>query len=54
VINPKAFLGYLEKGNASSFHPFGHDQQYPSNNVGQNDFAHGVLQNTPMWVLFSF
>jgi hypothetical protein len=22
AINPKAFLGYLEKGNASSFHPF--------------------------------
>jgi hypothetical protein len=42
VINPKAFMGYLERGNAASLHPFGHEQ-YLSNSIGQNDFAHGVL-----------
>jgi hypothetical protein len=52
VINPKAFSGYLEKGNIASFHPLGHEQ-YPFDNVGQNQLAHGVLQNTPMWVLLS-
>jgi hypothetical protein len=52
VINPKAFLGYLEKGNATSFNPSGHEQ-YPFDSIGQNQLAHGVLQNTPMWVLLS-
>jgi len=52
VINPKAFPRYLERGNATSIHPFGHEQ-YPSNNIGQNDSTHGVLQNTPMRVLVS-
>jgi hypothetical protein len=34
VINPKAFSGYLEKGNVTSLHPFGHEQ-YLSNSVGK-------------------
>jgi hypothetical protein len=46
VINPKAFLGYLEKGTATSLHPFGHEQ-YPFDNVGQNELAHGVIQSKP-------
>jgi len=25
AINPKAFMGYLKRGNATSFHPYGHD-----------------------------
>jgi hypothetical protein len=41
VIEFKALLGYL-KGIASSFHLSGHEQ-YLSNNVAQNDLAHGVL-----------
>jgi hypothetical protein len=52
VINTKAFLEYLEKGNAVSFHPFGHEQ-YPFDIVNQNESTHGVLQSTPMWVLLS-
>jgi hypothetical protein len=38
VINLKAFLGYLEKGNVASFHPSGHEQ-YPFDNVGQNQLT---------------
>jgi hypothetical protein len=41
VINPKAFLGYLEKGNVTSLHPFGHEQ-YPSDIVGQNSSTHCI------------
>jgi hypothetical protein len=52
VMNPKAFLGYLETGNATSLHPSSHEQ-CPSNSVGQNELAHGVLQNIPMQVLLS-
>jgi len=40
----------LKKGNATLFHPFGHEQ-YPSDNIGQNESTHGGLQNTSMWVL---
>jgi hypothetical protein len=52
VIKPKAFLGYLEKGNAISLHPFGHEQ-YLFNNVGQNESTHGVLHNISMRVMLS-
>jgi hypothetical protein len=50
VINPKAFSRYLEKGNATSFHPFDHEQ-YLSNSGSQNESTHGVLQSTSMWYL---
>jgi hypothetical protein len=52
VINPKAFSGYIERGNAASFHPSGH-KQYLLDSIGQNELAHGVLQNISMWVLLS-
>jgi hypothetical protein len=42
VINPKAFLGYLERGNAISFHPSSHEH-WASNNISQNESTHGVL-----------
>jgi hypothetical protein len=42
VINPKAFSRYLERDIATSLHTFG-DAQYPSNNVGQNELANGVI-----------
>jgi hypothetical protein len=41
VIEFKAFLEYLKGGIASSFHLSNHEQ-YPSNNVAQNDLDHGV------------
>jgi hypothetical protein len=47
VINLKVFSRYLEKGNATSYHPFGHEQ-YSSNNINQNESAHGVAQSTSM------
>ncbi len=52
VINHSTFLGYLEKGIVVSLHPSNHEQ-YPSNNVGQNESTHGVLHSTPMRVLLS-
>jgi hypothetical protein len=52
VINPKAFSRYLEKDIAVSLHPLGYEQ-CPSNNVGQNELAHGVIHNNPIWVLLS-
>jgi hypothetical protein len=42
VIEFKALLGYPKGGIVSSFHLFGHEQ-YPSDNVAENDLAHGVL-----------
>jgi hypothetical protein len=42
VINPKAFLGYLERGNVVSFHPSNHEK-YPFDNVVQNESTHGDL-----------
>jgi hypothetical protein len=53
VIDLKAFLGYPERGIASSFHLFGYEQ-YPFKSVDQNDSTHGVLQNTLIRVLLSF
>jgi len=52
VINPNVFSRYLERGNATLIHVSGHEQ-YLFDNIGQNDSAHGVLQNTPMRVLLS-
>jgi hypothetical protein len=52
VINSKAFSRYVERGNAASFHPSGH-KQYLLDSIGQNELAHGVLQNISMWVLLS-
>jgi hypothetical protein len=49
VINPKAFSRYLKRDTAVSLHPLGHEQ-YPSNNVSQNELAHGVIHNNPIWV----
>jgi len=52
MINCTTFPKYLEKGNATSLHPSGHEQ-YPFNIIGQNESAHGVLHNTSMRVLLS-
>jgi hypothetical protein len=45
-MDPNVFLGYLKKGNACSLNLFGH-KQYPSNNLDQNNSAHGVYNVTP-------
>jgi hypothetical protein len=42
VIEFKTLLGYPKGGIASSFH-FSSHEQYPSDNVAQNDLAHIVL-----------
>jgi hypothetical protein len=42
VIEFKALLGYPKGSIASSFHLSSHEQ-YPSDNVTQNDLVHGVL-----------
>jgi len=46
VINHLTFLGYFEKGTATSLHPSSHEQ-YLFDNVGQNE----SIQNTPIHVL---
>ncbi len=53
VINPKAFSGYLERGIVLSLHPFGHEQ-YPFDNVGQNELAHGVIHSNPIQICYPF
>jgi hypothetical protein len=40
-MEPNVILGYLEKGIARVLNSFGHDQ-YLSNNLDQNNLAHGV------------
>jgi hypothetical protein len=52
VINPKTFLGNLQRGNVISLHLYGHEQ-YHFNIVGQNELAHGVLHNISMRVMLS-
>jgi len=53
VINPKAFSGYIERGIVLSLHPFGHEQ-YPFDNVGQNELAHGVIHSNPIQICYPF
>jgi hypothetical protein len=50
VIIHSIFSRYLERGIAASFHPSGHEQ-YPYDNVDQNESTHGILQSIPIWVL---
>ncbi len=40
-MEPKAFMGYLERGIACSLSLFGHEQ-YLSNSLDQNNSAHGM------------
>jgi hypothetical protein len=40
-MEPNGFLGYLMRGIACSSSFFGHEQ-YLSNNLNQNNIAHGV------------
>ncbi len=41
VMEPNVFLGYLERHIACSLNSFG-QEKYPSNNLDQNNSAHGV------------
>ncbi len=47
VMEPKGFMGYLKRGNACELSSFGHEQ-YPSDNLNQNNWAHGVYR-LPQW-----
>ncbi len=42
VMEPNEFLGYLKRGIACSMRPSRHEH-YPSNNLDQNNSAHGVI-----------
>jgi len=44
-METNVFLGYLERGIACSLSLLGHEQ-YPSNNLDQNNSAHGVYSVT--------
>jgi hypothetical protein len=41
VIEPNVFLGYPKRGIACLVDLYGHEQ-YPSNSLDKNNFAHGV------------
>jgi hypothetical protein len=41
-MEPNVFLGYPKRGIACLVSPFKHEQ-YPSNSLDQNNFAHGVI-----------
>jgi len=41
-MEPNVFIGYPKKGIACLMNPFEHEQ-YPSNSLDQNNFAHGVI-----------
>ncbi len=43
VMEPKGFMGCLERGNACELTSFGHEQ-YPSDSPNQNNWAHGVCK----------
>jgi hypothetical protein len=43
VMEPKGFMGYLERGIACEFNSYGHEQ-YPFDNLFQNNYAHGVYK----------
>ncbi len=45
VMEPNVFMGYCKRGIASVLSSFGHEQ-YPSHNLNQNNFAHGVYNVT--------
>ncbi len=45
VMEPNVFMEYLEKGIACSLNIFGHEE-YPSNNLDQNNSTHGVYSVT--------
>ncbi len=42
VMEPNVFLGYPKKGISCLVSHFKHEQ-YPSNNMDQNNLAHGVI-----------
>jgi len=44
-MKPNVFLGYFERGIASVLNSFGHEQ-YPSDNLNQNNLTHGVYNVT--------
>jgi hypothetical protein len=44
-MEPNVFMEYLEKGIACSLNIFGHEE-YPSNNLDQNNSTHGVYSVT--------
>ncbi len=42
-MEPKGFMGYLEGGSACELSSYGHED-YPSNSLNQNNWAHGVCR----------
>jgi hypothetical protein len=40
-MEPKGFIGYLERGSACELNSLSHEQ-YPFDNLNQNNWAHGV------------
>jgi len=42
-MEPKGFMGYLERGIACELNSFG-QEHYPSNSLNQNNSAHGVYR----------
>ncbi len=41
-MEPNVFMGYLKKGITCPLNPFGHEQ-FPFNDLDQNNLAHGVF-----------
>ncbi len=52
VMEPKGFMNYFEKGSSCELNSFRHEQ-YPFNNLNQNNVHPQCLQITPQKVLFS-
>jgi hypothetical protein len=44
-MEPNVFMGYIKRGITCSFNLFGHEQ-YPPNNLDQNNLAQGVYNVT--------
>jgi hypothetical protein len=42
-MEPKGFMGYLERGIACGLNNFGHEH-YPFNSLNQNNSTHGVYK----------